>query len=57
MIVNNVDIMVTEYIVEESGVHKWTAGFVYENVLYLLRITDIEQEEMEKIVNNLHFYK
>ena len=57
MTVNGVDVMVTEYIIEETGVHKWAARFVYEDVLYLLRVTDIDQKEMEKIVNNLHFYK
>lgn len=55
--VNGVDVTVAEYIVEESGVHKWAARFVYEDILYLLRVTDIDQKEMEKIVNNLHFYK
>lgn len=57
MKVNGVSVTVTEYIIEETGVQKWAARFVYENVLYLLRVTDIEQKEMEKIINNLHFYK
>ena len=57
MNVNEVDVIVTEYIIEESGVQKWAARFVYEDVLYLLRVTDIEQEELEKIINNLHFFK
>lgn len=57
IIVNGVEVSVAEYIIEESGTQKWTARFVYEDVLYLLRVTDINQEEMEKIVNNLHFFK
>ncbi len=57
MIVNEVDIAVTEYLIEESEGRAWTARFVYGDVLYLLRVTDIEQKEMEKIVNNLHFFK
>lgn len=57
MFVNGVEVTVTEYLIEESGVRKWAARFVYEDVLYLLRVTDIDQKEMEKIVNNLHFYK
>lgn len=57
MTVNCVEVTVTEYIIEESGVQKWAARFVYEDVLYLLRVTDIEQKEMEKIINNLHFFK
>lgn len=57
MTVNDVEVTMTEYIIEESGVHKWAARFVYEDVLYLLRVTDIGQEEMEKVINNLHFFK
>ena len=57
MKVSDVDVIVTEYVIEESGSQKWSAHFVYEDVLYLLRVTDIDQGEMEKIVNNLHFYK
>lgn len=57
MMVNGVEVTVTEYIIEESGTQKWAVRFVYEDVLYLLRVTDIEQAELEKIVNNLHFYK
>ena len=57
MMVNGVEVVVTEYIIRESGARKWAARFVYEDVLYLLRVTDISQEDMEKIVNNLHFYK
>ena len=57
MTVNDVKVLVTEYIIEESGAQKWAARFMYEDVLYLLRVTDIEQEELEKIINNLHFYK
>lgn len=57
MTVNDVEVAVTEYIIEESGTHKWAARFVYEDVLYLLRVTDINQDEMEKIINNLHFFK
>lgn len=57
MNVNNVDIIVTEYVIEESETKKWMAQFIYEDVLYLLRVTNIDQKEMEKIVNNLHFFK
>lgn len=57
MTVNDVEVTVAEYIIEESGAQKWAARFIYEDVLYLLRVMDIDQKEMEKIVNNLHFYK
>lgn len=55
--VNDVDVAVTEYVIEESGTKKWIAQFVYEDVLYMIRVTNIDQKEMEKIVNNLHFFK
>ena len=55
--VNDVEITVTNYVIEETGVQKWAAQFMYEDVLYLLRTTNIDQNEMEKIVNNLHFFK
>lgn len=57
MYVNDVEITVTNYIIEETGVQKWAARFMYEDVLYLLRVTNIDQGEMEKIVKNLHFFK
>lgn len=57
MIVNGVEVGVEEYVIEESGQQKWAVRFVYEDVLYLLRVTDINQNELEKIVSNLHFYK
>ena len=57
MNVNDVVVTVTEYVIQESGTKKWAAQFIYEDVLYLLRVTDIDQKEMEKIVNNLHFFK
>lgn len=57
MNVNGVEVIVTEYVIEESGTQKWMAQFVYEDVLYMIRVTNIDQKEMEKIVNNLHFFK
>ena len=55
LLIEGVEIVLTEYLIEESGEHKWSAQFVYEDVLYLLRMTGIEQTEVEKIINNLHF--
>lgn len=57
MTVNDVKISLTEYIIEDSGENRWSIGFVYENVQYLLRITNMEQAEVEKIVNHLGFKK
>lgn len=57
MTVNDVKVSLTEYIIEDSGENRWSIGFVYENVQYLLRITNMEQAEVEKIVNHLGFKK
>ena len=55
MSVNETSISVTEYLIEESGQNRWSINFVYEDVQYLLRITNIEQGEVEKVINNLSF--
>lgn len=55
MFINNVEITLTEYNVDESGENRWAAHFEYQDVQYLLRITNTEQEEVEKIINNLGF--
>lgn len=53
MIVNNVEITITEYHIAESGENSWSVCFVYQDTQYLLTITDMEQEEVEKIVKGL----
>ncbi len=55
MEVNNVDIFLTEYEVKESGEHRWSIQFEYEDVQYWLKLMNIEQQEVEKIVNNFCF--
>lgn len=55
MKVNNVDVMVTEYKILESGTQKWSVHFTYNEVMYMVRIVEMEQEEVEKIVMNLEF--
>lgn len=55
--VDDVDVNVKQYVVEETGNYKWSVRFIYNDVLYFLRITNMEQDEVEKIVNNLHFFK
>ena len=55
-IVNNgVNILVREYRILETDETRWALSFGYQDVQYMLRITDIEQDEVEKIVNDLHF--
>lgn len=54
-VVNDIEILLTEYNVVETKTNRWTALFVYQEAQYLLITTDMEQEEMEMIVNNLGF--
>lgn len=55
-IVNNgVNVLVREYRVLETDETRWALSFGYQDVQYMLRITDIEQDEVEKIINDLHF--
>ena len=53
--VNNVEVEVTEYLIEESGQTEYSAKFEYKNVEYIL-IGVIEKTEFEKILENLHFF-
>ena len=55
MNVNNVEITVTEYNIVEIQENKWSVCFVYQDVQYLLRINNMEQAKVEKIINNLGF--
>ena len=53
--VNDVQILITEYIVEETSENQWAVCFVYKDVTYIFRVSDMKQEEVEKIVTNLEF--
>lgn len=53
--VDGVNITVAEYNIVESGKKRWSISFEYENVQYLLRITDMKQWEIEKILADLCF--
>ena len=55
MIVNNVEVTVTEYNIAEIAENKWSVCFVYQDIQYLLRINNMEQVKIEKIINNLGF--
>lgn len=56
MHVNNVPIDIVEYLIEESGENRWSVCFEYQDVQYWLRITNLEQKEVEKIINGLCFF-
>ena len=55
MTVDDVNVVVAEYQIAESGEAKWTVHFEYENVTYMLRILEMKQEDVERIVLNLLF--
>lgn len=55
IVVCDTDILITEYHVVETGQNRWRISFEYQEVQYLLSITNMEQKEVEKIVNNLGF--
>lgn len=55
MHVKDIDISITEYLIEDSDKNRWSVQFIYQDVQYLLRITDMAQEEVEKIINDLGF--
>lgn len=55
MIVEDVNVVVTEFQIAESGEQKWTLHFEYEDVTYMLRILGMKQEEVERIARNLVF--
>lgn len=53
--VNNTEISIVEYYIAESGDNRWSVQFEYQDVQYFMRITDMTQEEVEKIVADLFF--
>ena len=55
MTVDDVNVVVSEYQIAESGEKKWTIYFEYEEVIYMLRILGMKQEDVERIVMNLLF--
>ena len=40
-----------------SSEKRWTVDFVYHDVQYLLKATELEQPEIEKIINSLSFFE
>ena len=55
MVVNDIEISVTEYNIKESGENRWSILWLYQDVQYMINITDEKQEEVEKVVNLLGF--
>lgn len=57
MEVNETEITVKEYNIVDSSSNRWIVSWVYQDVQYALNISDMEQKEIEKIVNNLRLFE
>lgn len=55
ILVNDIEMRIDQYRVEEMEESRWSAEFVYQDVQYFLHIMGMEQEEVEEILNNLYF--
>lgn len=55
MYVEDVEITVVEYNIAETGASKWSARFVHQDVYYMLRLNNMQQGEVEKVLTNLRF--
>lgn len=54
-VVQDVEITLKEYTITDSGENRWSICWVYENVQYVLTITNEEQTEVERIIKDLVF--
>lgn len=55
IVIKNVEIQVTEYLVEDTKEQEFSAKFEYKDIAYILTGV-IEKNEFEKILENLHFF-
>lgn len=55
IVVKDVEVNLAEYKTAETGENRWVVRFEYQDVQYMLRITNMEQAEVEKIITNLKF--
>ena len=54
-VVQDITISVKKYEVEGNQSNRYIAQYEYKNVYYVLRINDVADKEVEKIVENLYF--
>ena len=54
-VVSDVTISIKEYLIEENQSVRYKASFEYQNVYYFLEMNNIEKQDVEKIIENLHF--
>ena len=55
MYVSDIEIHLVEYNIQDTEENRWSASFVYQDVQYLIRVKDMKQTEIEKIIRNLGF--
>lgn len=55
--INETEIIVSEYIIEESQENRWIVVWEYKDVQYSMNITNMKQAEVEKIVDSLKLYE
>lgn len=53
--VEGTSVKVKEYLIEGSNAKRWQVEFMYKDEQYLLRIMEVEADEVEKIIENLYF--
>lgn len=53
--INDNNVHITEYMIEDSKQRQFSANFQYDDVVYILTGI-IEKEEFDKILKNLHFF-
>lgn len=54
MLVNGVTVYLKKYRIID-GTERWLIGFEYNNTSYSIMLTELEQEEITKIINGLYF--
>lgn len=54
-VVSDTTISIRKYLIEESQSSRYKVSFEYQNVHYFLEINNVQDQEIEKIVENLHF--
>lgn len=55
MQVSGVNVWIKKYNVDEDNNERWSIEFTYKDVQYFMRMVDVEEKEVEKIVKNLFF--
>lgn len=57
MLINGVEVSLSEYHVTETGKNRWSVLWVCQDVQYVLNITDMNQADVEEMVTTLRLVK